>query len=180
MQDRPIEAAERALDGLPWALLIYLAFVVYGSLLPFEPRPPPTAGAWEAFLRLPYLELGVASRADWVANLLLYIPLGFLIVGSAQGRGGANLIHASIINTTATASYPTQIKRAVLARLSLARSSDIVLGMNVSNPDGVAARNVGGTDPIFRIANAAPSSAWRRSASRAARSGLAFSLTAQA
>jgi VanZ family protein len=74
-------------------LLLYLALVVYGSLLPFQLRPPPTAGAWEAFLRLPYLQLGVGSRADWVANLLLYIPLGFLTVGWAQGRSAANPIH---------------------------------------------------------------------------------------
>jgi VanZ family protein len=93
MLEKPRDIAGEALSWLPWAFLLYLAFVVYGSLLPFEPRPPPTAGAWEAFLRLPYLQLGVASRADWVANLLLYIPLGFLAVGTAQGRAAPNPVH---------------------------------------------------------------------------------------
>jgi hypothetical protein len=99
---------------------------------------------------------------------------------SSWPPGGANRIHASNISTAAVAAYPAQIKRAVLARLSLARSSAIVLGMKVSNPAGVAAKNVGGTRPIFRIGNPAPSSALRISASRAARPGLAFSLTVQA
>lgn len=105
MLENPRNTPDDALSWLPWVLLVYLAFVVYGSLLPFELRPPPTAGAWEAFLRLPYLELGVASRADWVANLLLYIPLGFLTVGSAQGRGAANPIHgvAALIVVAAAA-----------------------------------------------------------------------------
>jgi hypothetical protein len=63
----------------------------------------------------------------------------------------------------------------VFARLSLARSSAIVFGMKVSNPDGVAARNVGGTDPMLRIANPAPSSAFRMRALSSVLSGLAWS-----
>jgi VanZ family protein len=63
------------------ALLLYAAFVVYGSLVPLDYHPRPLQGAWLAFQRIPYLRLGVASRADWVANILLYVPLAFL--GSA-------------------------------------------------------------------------------------------------
>lgn len=60
------------------AALLYALFVVYGSLIPFDWRARATADALAAFEAIPYLELGVASRADWVANILLYIPLSFL------------------------------------------------------------------------------------------------------
>jgi len=56
----------------------YAAFVVYGSLVPLAFRYRPLGEAWEAFVQTPYLQLDVGSRADWVANILLYIPLGFL------------------------------------------------------------------------------------------------------
>ena len=34
--------------------------------------------AWAAFQKIPYLRLGINSRADWVANGVLYVPVGFL------------------------------------------------------------------------------------------------------
>lgn len=61
-----------------WWFAAYLAFVVYGSLIPFETRGYTFETAVDAFAAIPYLSLGVASRADWVANILLYLPLAFL------------------------------------------------------------------------------------------------------
>jgi VanZ family protein len=58
--------------------LVYLAFVVYGSLVPLELRAMDWDQALERFLNIRYLELGVASRADWIANGVLYLPLAFL------------------------------------------------------------------------------------------------------
>ncbi len=75
--------------GLALAALLYAAFVVYGSLMPFDYRPRPIPEALAAFEAIPYLELGVASRADWVANILLYIPLAFTAMAAwsvAAGR----------------------------------------------------------------------------------------------
>jgi len=70
------------------ALGLWVVFVVYGSLLPFEHRALPLEEAWARFMATPYLELGPRSRADWMANLLFYIPIGFL--GTAWlGRGRA-------------------------------------------------------------------------------------------
>ncbi len=63
-------------------LLIYLAFVIYGSLVPLEFHYKPFAEAWEKFLNTPYLSLGVASRSDLVANLLLFVPLTFCAMGA--------------------------------------------------------------------------------------------------
>lgn len=63
------------------AALLYTAFVVYGSLVPLEYRTMPLAEAGRRFRDIPWLELGIGSRADWVANLLLFIPLAFLWLG---------------------------------------------------------------------------------------------------
>jgi len=59
----------------------YLIFVIYGSLVPLEFRARPFAEAWHDFQNMRYLQLGIGSRSDWVANLLLFIPLSFLWLG---------------------------------------------------------------------------------------------------
>ena len=80
----PIEAPG-ATPGWRWAAAAYLFFVVYGSLLPFDFHAMPIAEAWRAFLATPFFLLGVASRADWVANGILYLPLGILLSALAIG-----------------------------------------------------------------------------------------------
>jgi len=61
-----------------WLFLAYLIFVIYGSLLPFEYRDHTLEEALALFANIRYLNLGVSSRADWVANIVLYVPLAFL------------------------------------------------------------------------------------------------------
>jgi len=56
----------------------YLFFVVYGSLVPLDFHSLPLDEAWRRFETMPFLRLGVASRADWIANGVLYFPIGFL------------------------------------------------------------------------------------------------------
>ncbi len=56
----------------------YLIFVIYGSLVPLDFRPLPLENAWAIFQQTPMLRLGVESRADWIANGVLYVPVGFL------------------------------------------------------------------------------------------------------
>ena len=73
---------------LRWLTLGYTAFVIYGSLVPLRFRPRPLADAWESFQRIPYLELGIGSRADWVANILLFVPLAFLWLGVLWPKRG--------------------------------------------------------------------------------------------
>lgn len=70
------------------AVLLYAAFVVYGSLIPFQYRDLPWHTAWLQFLRIPYLHLAASSRADWIANILLYIPLGYLTAATLSHRSG--------------------------------------------------------------------------------------------
>ncbi|HZP88046.1 MAG TPA: VanZ family protein, partial [Burkholderiales bacterium] len=68
------------------AALIYAVFVVYGSLVPLAWHYRPLGDAWNAFLRTPYLHLDMGSRADWIANILLYIPLAFFATGALARR----------------------------------------------------------------------------------------------
>ncbi|KFB76502.1 VanZ family protein [Candidatus Accumulibacter cognatus] len=82
-----VESADRRVAGPDVALtqrvllwLAYVAFVIYGSLVPLDFRLLPFDQAWATFKQLPMLKLGVESRADWIANGVLYVPVGFLSV----------------------------------------------------------------------------------------------------
>lgn len=90
------DADQRIRGPLAALCLTYAVFVVYGSLVPLDFTPVPWDRAWHAFRHIPFLHLGIASRADWVANVLLFIPLGFLTPtllapGSRAGRWGATI-----------------------------------------------------------------------------------------
>ena len=90
----------------------YAAFVVYGSLVPLAFHYRPLGEAWAAFVQTPYLELGVDSRADWVANILLYIPLGFFACGWLAARlraGAASILAWSLCALLAVAVEFTQL-----------------------------------------------------------------------
>ncbi|MCE9545372.1 MAG: VanZ family protein [Planctomycetia bacterium] len=91
----PVEEAHPARSVFPtrWhyraAFLFYLSFAIYGSLVPLKFQRMNLATAWEKFCHVPYLPLGLASRADWVANILLFIPLAYLAMAAltADVRG---------------------------------------------------------------------------------------------
>ena len=77
--------------GRGWLLgaaVAYLVFVVYGSLVPLEYEPMPWGEALARFRDIPFLQLGIGSRADWVANLLLFVPLAYLWLGALWPRRG--------------------------------------------------------------------------------------------
>lgn len=78
-------------------LFVYLAFVVYGSLVPLDFNPLPLGQAWQDFLALPYLDLGIESRADWVANGVLYLPLGVLAARALQPLLGRSSVLAGLL-----------------------------------------------------------------------------------
>ena len=77
--------------ALLWATGLYLLFTVYGSLIPFDFHPRPLDAAWREFLHTRYFQLGLGSRADWVANILRYIPLSFL-ASSVLADGGRSTL----------------------------------------------------------------------------------------
>ncbi len=101
-------AGDTASRRLLWsAALLYTAFVVYGSLVPLEYRAIPWDEAVARFSAIPFLRLGIGSRADWVANLLLFIPLTFLWMGAltaGAGRAGRVLITLLLIPAAAALS----------------------------------------------------------------------------
>ncbi len=68
------------------AAAVYSLFVVYGSLVPLDYRPMPLDEAVARFRAIPFLDLGIGSRADWVANVLLFVPLTFLWLGALWDR----------------------------------------------------------------------------------------------
>ena len=79
--------------------LVYLVFVIYGSLVPLDFHYRPLAEAWQSFTNIPYLQLGIGSRADWVANILLMIPLSFVWLGVIWRRHkpGSQVLSALLI-----------------------------------------------------------------------------------
>ena len=66
-------------------------FVVYGSLLPFDYHALALDKAIDGFRNMPFLQLGLESRADWIANGVLYVPVGLLttrlLLAVFGGRG---------------------------------------------------------------------------------------------
>jgi VanZ family protein len=67
-------------------VLAYLGFIAYGSLVPLQYTPLPLELAWAKFQQTKMLQLGVDSRADWIANGILYIPAGFLVAEWLTGH----------------------------------------------------------------------------------------------
>ena len=57
--------------------LFFTVIAVYGSLVPLEYKPLDFREAVEQFREIRYLKLGVDARADWVANILLFIPISY-------------------------------------------------------------------------------------------------------
>jgi VanZ family protein len=91
-----------------WLLLgafAFLAFVVYGSLVPLRFQAVPWDQALERFRSMPYLALGIGSRADWVSNILLFIPLCFLWSGVIwpQRRPAWRIVAAAVVLGAAVA-----------------------------------------------------------------------------
>lgn len=81
------QGAEGGRHALVYLSLAYVAFVIYGSLVPLEFHYRSWDNAWQTFKNIPYLNLGIDSRADWVANAVLYVPVGFLIASLLKRFG---------------------------------------------------------------------------------------------
>ncbi len=84
-----------------WAAL-YAVAVAYSSVvvgpfgLHFVPADP--TEQWQRFLATPLLDNGSDQRPDWIANLLLAVPLGFLLTGAlASARGTASRVFGTIV-----------------------------------------------------------------------------------
>ena len=78
-----------ATTSWPW-FIAYLAFVIYGSLVPLNYNGMALDEALRHFANIPFLQLGAGSRADWIANGVLYLPLGLLLARVLRGGLGAS------------------------------------------------------------------------------------------
>ncbi len=63
------------------AALFTLCLLVYASLVPLEYTPLDWETTYDRWQNIPWLVLGIVSRADWVANALVVIPPSFLAAG---------------------------------------------------------------------------------------------------
>jgi hypothetical protein len=66
--------------------IIYVSVVLGPNGVNFVPRDP--AAAWQALLATPYVATGSDQRPDWMANLVMLVPLGFLAMGAVWPRAG--------------------------------------------------------------------------------------------
>lgn len=90
MQSEPSVAAANptpnslgpARGGLLAAAVLFTAFAIYGSLVPFHFRPLAWHTALERFREVAGSQVGIGSRGDWAANILLFVPLGFFWLGT--------------------------------------------------------------------------------------------------
>lgn len=62
--------------------LIFIGLAIYGSLVPLRYTSIEFDTAVQRFRELPYFQLGIQSRSDWVSNVLLFIPISFLLMAS--------------------------------------------------------------------------------------------------
>ena len=74
-----------------WAL-VYALFVIYGSVVVgpigfhFVPADPVTV--WHKFLAVRYVPHRSDQRPDWMANLLMLVPFGFMVAGAMSPLRG--------------------------------------------------------------------------------------------
>jgi VanZ family protein/O-antigen ligase len=83
-----------------YTALAYLSFVIYGSLVPLDFHHVPWDQALQHFAAIPWLAMDTISRADWVANLVLYMPLAFLLMWAQRPRSSVGYWAVSIVTLT--------------------------------------------------------------------------------
>jgi glycopeptide antibiotics resistance protein len=68
------------------AFLLFVAFAAYGSFVPFDLHRVPLSDAIARFRAVPAADPWHASRTDFLANVLLFVPIGFTLAGAIAGR----------------------------------------------------------------------------------------------
>ena len=75
--------------ALRWLLFLYCVFILYGTFMPFRFSADPlfVRSQWQRFFMPPFVN-GVRqfSILDVLSNILLFIPFGFLWIGSEIGK----------------------------------------------------------------------------------------------
>ena len=79
----PLSSPVSARCTLVILILCSVAFTLVGSLVPFEFRSRPIKEVGDSFAWAMANRIAIQSRSDGIANVLLGVPLGFLILGIA-------------------------------------------------------------------------------------------------
>jgi glycopeptide antibiotics resistance protein len=83
-----------------WLTALYAAFVIVGSLVPFDFRPTPPPLAVAIPLHFQFTPIDIGERADAVSNLALFAPLGFLLASLAGRRCGVRRVVLVVLGCT--------------------------------------------------------------------------------
>lgn len=78
-----------------------IAFTFYGSLIPFDLKHLPLGDAWTQFVAATSRSPRRISRSDFVANTLLFVPIGFALLGSRLA-GRPRLSWAALLTIVVT------------------------------------------------------------------------------
>src|SRR5580658_3261316 len=146
-------------------LLLYALFVVYASIVPsplgfhFVPRDPQEV--WHAFLATPFFNNGSDQRPDWIANLLMMVPLGLLATGAfGTGRHLAARVLGTVLALLLGIGFVLAVKyaqmyfppRTVSLNYIIAQSIGVGLGVALLHPLRAAApRIAAATDAASRL-----------------------------
>lgn len=65
---------------------LFIAFAAYGSFVPLRFRAVALAEAVQRFVATPLIPLGHASKSDFITNVLLFVPIGFFLLGTLADR----------------------------------------------------------------------------------------------
>ena len=76
------DAYKRWRRGLAYVAAFSAIGLFYASIIPLQSSEQAFTTAWQQFLTTPWLDLGVYNRADWVANAIVVLPIGFAGTGA--------------------------------------------------------------------------------------------------
>jgi glycopeptide antibiotics resistance protein len=68
------------------AAATFIAFAAYGSFVPLRLRNVPFEYAVDVFLAMPIRPIRRVSRSDLLTNILLFVPIGFFLLGAVANR----------------------------------------------------------------------------------------------
>lgn len=85
---------ERTVRRTLWLLgLGCTLLLIYASIVPLQYTPIPWEDSLTRWRSIPWIELGVYNRADWVANGLVVMPSAFLLCGAILWRRANRIVN---------------------------------------------------------------------------------------
>ena len=142
----PTFPTRRAYFGLA---IVFMVFAVYGSLLPFDLQRLPLETAWDRF-HTTVLSGSVRrlSRTDVLANVLLFVPVGFALVGSMLVDRTSRLVVVPATFITFAVSIPLSVAVEFLQMFTSDRvpSRTDILAQTVGCAVGIAVWSLTGRD----------------------------------